>query len=71
MTREEMLYAVSGGVLLAIASSLFFYIFGKLFSGTNFLWQLLKFKYSPDFAIRMTALSGIIFSAAFVRALYH
>ena len=71
MTREEMLYAVCGGAIVAFATSLFFYIFGKLFSVTSFLRQLIKLKYNSDFAIRMTALSGIIFSAAFVKVLYH
>ena len=66
-----MMYAVFGGSLVALAACLFFACFGKLLGKTSLLKQLLTFKYSPDFAIRMTVLAGIIFSSAFLKELYH
>ena len=71
MTRTEMMFAVSGGVLVSLAVCMFYIIFGKLLSKTTLISQLLKFKYSPDFAIRMTAFAGVVFSAAFLKELYH
>lgn len=67
MTREQMLEAVSGGVLVSLSVCLFYIVFGKLMGMTSLLKQFLTFKYNDDFAIRMTVFAGIIFSAAMLK----
>ena len=71
MTRSDVILSVSGGILVSISVCLFYLIFGKLMTKTSMIKQLLSFKFTMDFAIRMTVLTGIIFIAAFLRALYH
>ena len=71
MTREEMLYAVSGGAMVSFAACSYFLIFGKLLGKSGMIRQLLSFRYSPEFAIQITVLAGIVFSAAFLKELYH
>ena len=71
MTRQEMLLAVSGGILASIATCMFFILFGKLLGKDLLIRKMLSFKYSTDFAIRTTVLAGVIFSSALVKELYH
>ena len=67
-----MLYAVTGGVLISISVCLYYLVFGKLMGNSSLVKQLLSYKtLSTDFSIQMTVLTGIIFSSAFIKELYH
>ena len=46
MNREEMMYAIAGGILLGIASSLMFLFFGTPLNTTNITKGILKLKIS-------------------------
>ena len=49
MNREELMYAISGGILLGIASSLMFLFFGTPLNTTNITKGILKLNLSISY----------------------
>ena len=71
MTREDTLYAVTGGIFIALALSMYYVLFGRIFYVSKLLTESFAIKITTNTAMYLTAFCGIIFSAASFLEFYH
>jgi len=66
-----MMYAISGGVIIGIAASLLFILFGRILSTSQIIQGVLSLKFNSLMAKRLTVIAAIVFSSAIIKELYH